>query len=199
MIDEFITRIPIVTDMVNEKHVRIIVNCLDFVIQKGVPGSVVELGCNCGTTSVFIQTVLLNSSSHKVFHAYDSFEGLPASSPFDESDKRTAKTGDLKVPMDWFIKHFRDLSLPLPVIHEGWFKDQEYPELISFAFLDGDFYQSIMDSWEKVYPRLAKGAIVCVHDYGFPPLPGVKAACDAFLKDKLHLQFWDDYVAIFIF
>lgn len=197
MIDELIKRIPIVTDMISENHARIIMQNLLKVIVKQVSGDIVELGCNVGTASVFIQSILKQIDTERKFHVYDSFEGLPDSAKQDDTEKRTAKPGDLKVPKDWFIKHFQELELPLPVIHEGWFKDQDYPEKIAFAFLDGDFYSSIMDSWEKVFPRLSPGAIVCVHDYDYPPLPGVRAACDEFLEDKNYKSLEvDDHVAI---
>ena len=54
--------------------------------------------------------------------------------------------------------------------------------------MDGDFYTSVRESLEHVYPRLSKGAVVVVDDYCDPAvnpvyesLPGVKRACDDFL------------------
>lgn len=202
--EQLLKEIPITTNMINQKHAATVLRSLEYVIYKGVCGDVVELGCNVGTTSVFIQSLIrcMNiEGNKKQFHVYDSFEGLPPTTEHDHSVARTANPGDLKVSKEWFVSHFNELNLPLPQIHEGWFADQEYPDVIAFAFFDGDFYQSIMDSWEKVFPRLAEGAIVCVHDYGYPPLVGVKAACDDFFRDKdvPYLQYWDDYMAIFIF
>ena len=48
-------------------------------------------------------------------------------------------------------------------MHKGWFdqlSDREVPEQIAFAFLDGDFYSSIIDSLRR------GGRLVCV---GLPP------------------------------
>jgi O-methyltransferase len=66
------------------------------------------------------------------------------------------------------------------------------PEQISFAYLDGDLYDSIKLSLESVYPRLSPGAICLIDDYADPAvfpeawneLPGVKRACDDFLAGK---------------
>lgn len=199
MIDRLIKRIPLDTMMLNEKHVRIVQKCLQWTLYKQVPGDVVELGCNKGNMAIYTQAILTEMASDKQLHVYDSFAGLPAPTPEDRSAQRTARQGDLGVTAEELIVFFEKHGIKLPVIHQGWFADQEYPNPISFAFFDGDFYQSIMDSWIKVYPRLSPGAIVTVHDYGFPPLVGVKKACDEFLRDRQHLQFWDDYVAIFHF
>lgn len=196
-IADLLQKVPLNTDMINEKHVGTVLKCLDFVLQKKVPGSIVELGCNKGNMGIYIQQLALEHK--RKYHAYDSFEGLPPHSIQDESTDRTAKGGDLGTSIEEFMEYFDKNNVPLPTIHKGWFNEQEYPDKIAFAFLDGDFYNSIMDSWQAIYPRLTPGAMVCVHDYGFPPLIGVKQACDAFLKNKECIQFWDDYVAIYLF
>jgi len=199
MIDELLKRIPLHTDMINEKHVRRIIGCLEWTLHKQIPGDVVELGCNRGNMAIYIQAMLTEKGSDKEFHVYDSFSGLPKPTTEDMSTNRTESQGDLAATVPELINFFMKNGVTIPRVHKGWFADQQYPDRISFAFFDGDFYQSIMDSWEKVYPQLSPGAIVTVHDYGFPPLVGVKKACDEFLKDKPHLQFWDDYVAIMLF
>jgi O-methyltransferase len=91
--------------------------------------------------------------------------------------------------------NFRRHGLPEPVIHRGWFNEtlpDGLPERIAFAHLDGDFYDSIKVSIERVYPRLSCGAICLVDDYNDPAvnprgwnlLPGAKKACDEFFADK---------------
>jgi len=199
IIESLINRIPLESDMLNEKHIRIVQECLLWTIYKRVSGDVVELGCNAGNMAIYTQSILRAKGSSKSLHVYDSFEGLPPHTAKDESPERTAAEGHLGVSVQQLLDFFNRYNVPIPIIHKGWFKDQKYPDKISFAFLDGDFYQSLLDSWEVIYPRLQDGAIVCVHDYGFPPLVGVQKACDEFLADKPHLMFWDDYVAIYIF
>lgn len=199
MIDELLRKIPLNTIMLNEKHVRRVTACLQWTIYKQIPGDVVELGCNGGNMAIYTQSILSALCPEKTLHVYDSFQGLPEPSPQDMSSQRTANKGDMAVSSDSVRLFFNRYKVKQPVIHEGWFKDQLYPDRISFAFFDGDFYQSIMDSWEKVYPRLSSGAIVTIHDYGFAPLAGVHKACQEFLADKKHLHFWDDYVGIELF
>ena len=39
----------------------------------------------------------------------------------------------------------------------------------------GDLYESIKYSFELVYPKLVKGAVVFIHDYGAEIYPGTGA------------------------
>ena len=154
---------------------------------KDISGDVVELGCNVGTTALYIRRLLNMLESGKEFHVYDSFEGLPDANEHDGNPPRLDK-GCLKKEQSSFEKSFSDAGLEFPVIHKGWFSeipDEEYPDKICFAFFDGDFYSSILDSFFKVYHKMQKGGIIIVHDYEGADLPGVKKACDYFLKDKL--------------
>src|SRR5438876_647734 len=43
---------------------------------------------------------------------------------------------------------------------------------ISFAHIDVDIYQSILDSLNFIYPRMISGGFIVFDDYGFPTCPG---------------------------
>jgi O-methyltransferase len=123
--------------------------------------------------------------SNKEFYVYDSFEGLPALSKYEENTGWRA--GTLKTSQDILEQNFLNNGLRPPVCFKSWFKDvpeDKIPQNISFAFLDGDFYDSIYDSLVKVFDKLSIGGIIVFHDYERPDLPGVKAAIDTFLKEK---------------
>jgi len=159
----------------------------------GVPGDLVELGCNKGQSSCLIRKVMDDMGSNKEFHVYDSFEGLPSVS---EGDGNTPfQAGQMATTRTALLNNFQRYGLKVPVIHEGWFADTlpaQLPEQIAFAYLDGDLYDSILVSLVHVYPRLSKGAICVIDDYADPAiwpkawnqLPGVKKACDEFFAGK---------------
>ena len=100
---------------------------------------------------------LMSHANGLQFHVYDSFEGLPETTEHDASPTANAKEGALAVSIEEFKAYFAENNVPLPSIHKGWFSEVIYPEKIAFAFLDGDLYSSILDSWQKVYPRLSPG------------------------------------------
>lgn len=153
----------------------------------GMEGDYVEFGCYKGDTSLILAELLVDNSvekSAKKLWIYDSFEGLPEKKKEDESILgENFKGGELYVTKREVKERFLRAGLPVPVIKKGWFSeltDDDLPEKIAFAFLDGDFYDSIRDSLRLVAPRMAEGGIVVVHDYTNPALPGVKRAVEEY-------------------
>ncbi|MBP5674834.1 hypothetical protein J6W91_00705, partial [Candidatus Saccharibacteria bacterium] len=89
------------------------------------------------------------------------------------------------------VERFKRAGLRVPIIKKGFFEklspEVDLPGEISFAFLDGDLYQSIKTSLKLVFPKLADDGLVLVHDYNNPQLPGSAKAVDEFLK--IHPEF----------
>lgn len=144
------------------------------------PGDFVELGCYEGDTSLLLAEIIRKSD--KKLWIYDSFEGLPAKTKEDESVAGVNfQAGALYVSKRDVKLRFLRANLPVPIIKKDWFADlkpEDLPEKISFAFFDGDFYQSIKDSFRAVEGKMAEGSIIVVHDYNNPELPGVTRAVD---------------------
>jgi O-methyltransferase len=169
------------SDQVSKDDVTLVWQELERVLAAGTPGAIVEFGCYVGTTSLFIRR-LLNEQGEaaRPFHVYDSFEGLPPKVPADASAAGADfQAGKLSVSKKEFLRQFQNTHLEAPVVHKGWFNQlgpQDVPAEIAFAFLDGDFYDSILDSLRLVWPRLQRGAILLIDDYQRPELPGVERA-----------------------
>ncbi len=157
-----------------------------------LPGDVVEFGCYEGDTSILLADVL-RSQPDKWLYLYDSFEGLPEKTAEDKSaDGWRFQAGELKASPDTVRSKFKKYDLPEPVIVKGWFDqldNSDLPESISFALLDGDFYNSIKTSLELVAPRIVSGGIIVVHDYRNARLPGSGRAVNEFLGEHA-----DEYV-----
>jgi O-methyltransferase len=177
-----------ISRMITLDQVTFILDQLTYVVDNYIDGDVVELGCNIGTTSLYIQSLLKYIKSNKQFHVYDSFDGLPDKHAHDTNiHSQKFIRGSYKTSLDRFITNFQTRNIELPNIHVGWFKqipDSEYPHKIALAFLDGDFYTSILDSLDKIYNKMSKNGIILIHDYRWYRLPGVEKACKDFLKDK---------------
>ena len=183
---DLLSRYPILTDQIDRAELSKILSALDDVLQRKVPGDVVEFGCYVGTTSLFLRRLLVSKGSRKQLHVYDSFAGLPPKTTPDLSPAgEQFRAGELRASKQELIKHFRQAGLALPIIHRAWFSDLvpgDIPCTVAFAFLDGDFYESIWDSLELVWPRLNEGAVVVVDDYQSEALPGARRAVDEWLR-----------------
>ena len=159
-----------------------------------LPGDVVEFGCYEGDTSILLAGELRDTPD-KWLYLYDSFEGLPAKTVEDNSgDGWRFKEGELKASPETVQHKFKKYALPDPVIVKGWFNelsDSDLPSQISFALLDGDFYESIKSSLALVAPRITTGGIIAIHDYRNAELPGSAKAVNEFLAnhaDKYSLR-----------
>lgn len=163
---------------------------LERVVHAGVPGHVVELGCFEGGTTIMMRRLLDElRQNDRELHVYDSWQGVPAPTPEDKPivDVPSFEKGFCMTRREIFDNNFDRSGLRPPHVHSGWFSsipDAEYPYSIAFAFFDGDMYSSIIDSFNKVYSKLSKGARVIIDDYEWELLPGVKKACEDFLRDK---------------
>jgi O-methyltransferase len=186
----------IISDQIKRPAMEAVLSQLERTLRPGgaggkpgsIPGDVVEFGCYIGTTSLFIRRMLDHYGSDKQFHVYDSFAGLPPKAAQDNTPAGDAfQAGELSISRKQFIAEFQHAHLRLPVIHKGWFNElttEDVPDKISFAFLDGDFYESIIDSLRLVWPRLQPGGVLAIDDCNREALPGVDRAIRDFFQDK---------------
>lgn len=181
---------PIISDQISREGLQVVWRELDSILARKIPGAIVEFGCYIGTTSLFIRRLLdqHDESSKREFHVYDSFDGLPAkTSPDDSPAGLDFTAGKLYVSKRELLQQFRAANLQPPIAHKAWFNElseHDIPEPIAFAFLDGDFYGSILDSLRLVWPRMSEGSVIVVDDYQREALPGVDRALQDFLRDK---------------
>ena len=181
-----LAKYPIISDQVDAKELGVLLRELETVLRSGATGNIVEFGCYVGTTSLFIRRLLDAYDFTGEFHVYDSFAGLPEKTQADASTAgEQFKAGELLAPRKTFIQNFKKAGLKLPIIHKGWFADfspNDVSEDISFAFFDGDFYESIVDSFRVCDGKFHKKATIVVDDYANEALPGAARAVDEWLK-----------------
>ena len=186
MIDALLKKFPLISDQVDVPELRVILRELDDVLRLGIKGDVVELGCYKGTTSLFLARLLRERGERRTLYLYDSFEGLPPKAIEDSStvgDQFVA--GELRAAKSELVRTFAKNNLPAPVIKKAWFSDLvpgDMPGRIGFAFFDGDFYDSIRDSFQACEGRFSPGATIVVDDYDSEALPGTARATDEWLK-----------------
>lgn len=178
----------IISDQVDARELAAILSELERLLAQGKRGNIVELGCYVGTTSLFIRRLMNEYEAHDEFHVYDSFEGLPEKVAQDISvagDQFVA--GALHASRRTLLENFKKAHLEAPIVHKDWFsniRSSDMPDGIIFAFLDGDYYESIRDSLKLVENKLLQGAVIIVDDYASEALPGAAKAADEWAKRK---------------
>lgn len=158
--------------------------CIETILQEGIPGDLIETGVWRGGACIFMRAVLAAYGDHtrKVFVA-DSFAGLPK----PDLTHYPADTDDFS-QLNWLLavsdtevaENFRNYGLfdEQVVFLKGWFKDtlpQAPIEKLALLRLDGDLYESTMDALTHLYPKLSPGGFCVIDDY---VLPACRAAVD---------------------
>lgn len=175
-------RHALISEQVSKPELLTVLVELEKLLQEKYDGAVVEFGCYAGTTSLFIRRLLDAYNAPNEFHVYDSFLGLPQKTQDDESPiGMQFKEGELAVSKKTFVMNFKKQHLKLPVVHKGWFSDltqNDIPDSILFAFLDGDYYESITQPLQLINKCMTMRATIVVDDYANDALPGARRALD---------------------
>ena len=186
-IRSILDNIPDFSNNMSNVQYFIILASLINVLNNNIKGSIVELGCNSGGTSVRISKILDLYNSLKSFHVYDTFKGMP---PHNEIKDNNINPIFLEHSMCCSVSKFSHVMEQLnigrmPIIHQGLFceiNEDEYPLEICFAFFDSHLYDSIYDSFKLIWDKLQINGIIVIDDYEYTDLPGVKKACIDYFK-----------------
>ncbi|MFC1828295.1 TylF/MycF/NovP-related O-methyltransferase [Thermodesulfobacteriota bacterium] len=160
-----------------------------------IPGAIVECGVFKGASFVRFAMLrdILGSNFSKQMIGFDCFGEFPESSlPSDQIHRQQLidNAGDQSISTEQLrsvLKHkgidsFYDLiegdivkTIPEYV--------EKHPELrISLLNMDADLYDPSVTILEYLYPKIVKGGILLIDDYGF--FPGETKAVDEFFADK---------------
>lgn len=156
----------------------IVLSSLINILTNDINGSIVELGCNCGGTTIRISKILDLYNCKKSFHVYDTFTGLP---PIDLNKDINQYEDNMICSVSKFSHIMEQINIGrMPIIHQGLFSEineDEYPNQISLAFFDSRLYNSIFDSFKFIWDKLSYKGIIVVNLYDCDKFPGVKKAC----------------------
>ncbi|MGA2660264.1 MAG: TylF/MycF family methyltransferase [Verrucomicrobiota bacterium] len=176
--------------MIGFKRLSNLQFCVEDVIERRVPGDLIETGVWRGGACIFMRAILkVHGVADRRVWVADSFEGLPRPSagkyPADAGLRlHTAKA--LAVSVDEVKANFKEYGLLDEQVRflKGWFRDSlpAAPiERLAVLRLDGDMYESTMDALVNLYPRLCAGGYVIVDDYG--AVPSCRLAIEDFRRE----------------
>ena len=171
--------------MIGSRRLANLRELTEQVVQRGVPGDLIETGVWRGGACIMMRAVLAayGIRDRRVFLA-DSFEGLPkpdaANFPADEGDIHHTYP-ELAVPMEEVQNNFRRYGLldDQVVFLKGWFQEtlpRVPTEQLAILRLDGDMYESTIVALTALYPKLSPGGFCIVDDGNVPN-------CQAAIRD----------------
>jgi O-methyltransferase len=179
--------------MIGYERLTNLENCIIDVVENNIEGDVIETGVWKGGACILMKYIIKNLSSNKKVFVADSFEGLPVPNselyPKDFGDMHH-KFDELKISLDKVKNNFKKYKLldDDVIFLQGWFKDTlpliKESQKFSLIRLDGDMYESTMDSLNNLYPKLSSGGYVIIDDFCLQPC--VDATMDFRSKNNIN-------------
>ncbi|KAB2488082.1 TylF/MycF family methyltransferase [Priestia endophytica] len=151
--------------------------CMETVLKDDIEGDFIETGVWRGGACIFMRGFLkVQGSDDRNIWVADSFQGLPA----PNIEKYPKDRGDglytidyLRVSLEKVKDNFRKYDLLDENVKflKGWFKDTlpTAPiDKLAVLRLDGDLYESTMDSLGNLYDKVSNGGFIIIDDYLLP-------------------------------
>ncbi len=144
-------------------------------------GDVAQLGIYKGGSVAQLASLVLNTK--KNYYAFDTFEGLPPTTAKDDVNGYTNAEGQMS---DTSLGQVSAYLLDYDCVHliKGYFPESIpndiYNKKFCFVYLDGDTHQATKDGLKFFWPRMIKGGVIIIDDYGSRRWAGVKRAVEEF-------------------
>lgn len=159
---------------------------VSYLTANQIPGDFVECGVwRGGSSFLMAQTLARLGRFERNIWMFDTYEGMVPPSRFDKAnDGRTASSilkaeeGSKAGSIVWAVSPFEEVEAnmsrsgyPKGQIHlvKGDVRDtlsNSAPREVALARLDTDWYESTRHELEVLMPRMVKGGVVIVDDYG---------------------------------
>ncbi|WP_163804368.1 TylF/MycF/NovP-related O-methyltransferase [Mycolicibacterium anyangense] len=166
--------------MIGMRRLESLQHCVETVLQENIPGDLVECGVWRGGASILMRAVLeIYGSDDRVVWLADSFQGVPAPDTVNFGMDRNLRLDRFRSIFEVSEQQVRANFARYGLLDgqvrflPGWFKDTlpDAPiEQIAVLRLDGDLYESTIQSLDALYPKLSTGGFCVIDDYGGIPV-----------------------------
>jgi len=178
-----------------------IIRSIDYLKTNNITGAFVECGVFRGANIIVMMKALLHAEvTDRDIFLYDTFSGMPEPDEIDvyydgqqaiqvwQSVKHASSGGSDWVcsPIEEVRQNIETVGYPMERITfvEGLVEDtipETMPSEIALLRLDTDFYKSTKHELTHLFPRLKRGGILIIDDYG--AFAGSRAATDEYFKE----------------
>jgi hypothetical protein len=185
--------------MTTPPRIYALMRAVEYIVSRPVPGALVECGVWRGGSMMGVALTLLRLGvTDRDLYLFDTFAGM--TQPGEQDVKHT---GERAVDMlaessrdshDWAVASLDEVreavstvGYPEERIHfvQGRVEEtlpESAPEEISLLRLDTDWYSSTKHTLAHLYPRLARGGVLIIDDYGY--WQGSRQAVDEYVEEN---------------
>lgn len=187
--------------MTSPERIVSLCEAVKYVQQNGIEGDIVECGVWKGGSMMAVADTLLGlNSTDRNLYLFDTFEGMPpptendvdiggasAQILLDNSDKEKDVSVWCNAAIDIVKDALGSTGYPDEKMHfiKGLVEEtipEFIPEKIAILRLDTDWYESTKHEMEHLFPRLSRGGVLIIDDYGH--WQGARKAVDEYLENN---------------
>lgn len=187
--------------MTSEERLYSVNKSIDYIVKNKIAGDIVECGVWKGGSSMCAMLSLIqHNETNRFFYLYDTFEGMTEPSEKDKDssgneakifyqnrEKTTEDTMWCYAPIDDVKKNIQSTNYPEKLVNyiKGKVEDTipaHMPNSIAVLRLDTDWYESTYHEMVHLFPKLVKGGVLIIDDYGH--WSGARTAVDQYFKEK---------------
>ena len=192
--------------MTSKIRMWMLLNSINHVYNNKIEGDFVECGVWKGGNLILFETLNKKFNLEKKVFGYDTFEGMSNPTKYDvkysgwsalenyqkriESNEGYcfASLNEVRQNINSELAE-SNINLIKGKVEETLLLEKNLPKKISILRLDTDFYESTLFGLEILYPKLEKGGVLIIDDYG--SYKGAKKAVDQYFKIKPFLIYID--------
>lgn len=185
--------------MTSPERVFALCEAVKYLDEKSIAGDIVECGVWKGGSMMAVAEMLLAAGdASRALYLFDTFEGMssPADADVDiagepavkllaSSDRMDDESIWCRATLDTVKNALGSTGYPSEKIHyvQGMVEQTipgAAPDKIALLRLDTDWYESTRHELEHLFPRLVKGGVLIVDDYGH--WQGARKAVDEYVE-----------------
>jgi hypothetical protein len=188
--------------MTSPERIFGLIAAIRYVVANRIPGDIVECGVwKGGSMMAAAKALLAQKSQDRDLYLFDTFAGMTAPSSKDKSNLERKSTQEsfesMRAPdgtCKWCYSSLEETQRNLSSVGYSTQKlrfikgpveetiPKNAPEQIALLRLDTDFYESSKHEMEHLFPRLVRGGVLLLDDYGH--WEGQRLAVDEYLKEQ---------------
>ena len=191
--------------MTSVMRMRALIDGVRYCVKAGIDGDFAECGVwRGGSVLAMICTLQELGIDDRDIHLYDTFEGMTEPTEHDRSTfdgaaleewREAQERGDRAYPEFFGAQAFNEDDVRALVLGSGYPPERLHfvrgpveetipgaaPEKIALLRLDTDWYESTRHEMRHLYPRLSRGGVLVIDDYGH--WEGARRAVDEYLAE----------------
>lgn len=187
--------------MTSAERIFSLIESVRYVVKNKIPGDIVECGVwRGGSMMATAKTLLELNYQEKELYLFDTFEGmtkpekidvsnseLDATKEFDNTKINSDSSNWCRATIDDVKSNLYNIGYDKSKIHfiKGKVEDTlpaDEPKSISILRLDTDWYQSTKHELIHLFPKISKGGVLIIDDYGF--WQGARKAVDEYFSEN---------------